>query len=235
MNIYLMDKDCSYNSKQNAAGKSNGHIPKKFLQFPVLPSEYEITGEQNNQTVDINEYGEITLIGKPRLRTISLSSFFPKNKESFTTTGYIAAPQEYIKTLQYFKNNGECRLVMTGTKKINMLCTIESLSYGEKDGTGDIFFALEIREYKKPAITSVKNKKTAVKAGKTSTTVTKTATGRTTKKIQSMIYTVKKDETLAQIAKRETGSSANYRAIANQNNITEPDKIYAGQRLVIRI
>ena len=46
-------------------------------------------------------------------------------------------------------------------------------------------------------------------------------------------YTVKSGDTLWLIAKKVTGDDSNYKAIAQKNNITNPDKIYVGQKLVI--
>lgn len=46
-------------------------------------------------------------------------------------------------------------------------------------------------------------------------------------------YVVKQGDTLWLIAKKITGDGSNYKAIAQKNNITNPDKIYVGQKLVI--
>ena len=48
------------------------------FRFPVLPPSYEITKAIENTTVNINAIGEITLLGKRKLRTIPLSSFFSR-------------------------------------------------------------------------------------------------------------------------------------------------------------
>lgn len=244
MNIYFVKKDFAYTAKKNKKNVKKGLVENTFLRFPVLPSEYELSSENNNQTVDINAYGEVALLGKRKLKTLSLSSFFPAKKQTFTTGTYFVKPQDYIKTMQYFRDHAPFRCIITGSKAVNMLCTIESFAWGENDGTGDVTFTVELKEYRKPSIKKVKKKrskqgkKTKIsvkKATKTSKKITKVSSNRSSKSVESMIYIVKKGDTLPKIAKKCTGSSANYRAIANQNGISNPAKIKVGQRLVIKV
>ena len=44
---------------------------------------------------------------------------------------------------------------------------------------------------------------------------------------------VKQGDTLWLIAKKLTGNGNNYKAIAQKNGVTNPDKLLVGQRLVI--
>lgn len=46
-------------------------------------------------------------------------------------------------------------------------------------------------------------------------------------------YTVKKGDTLWGIAQTFTGNGANYKALAEANNISNPDRIHVGQRLIV--
>ena len=47
------------------------------VRIPVLPAEYTVTSEQENTSVTVCNLGEVTLLGKRKLRSISFSSFFP--------------------------------------------------------------------------------------------------------------------------------------------------------------
>lgn len=98
---------------------------KKSFRFAILPSEYELTSESDNTQVNINKLGEINLIGKRKLKTVSFSSIFPKQKYSFCQYSTFPTPKESVKTIEKMKNNGVLSLTMTGTP-INMDCTIES-------------------------------------------------------------------------------------------------------------
>lgn len=199
------------------------------FRFAVLPSGYEVTSESNNTQVVVNSLGEINLLGKRKLKNISFSSFFPEQKYSFCEYTTFPAPKESVKLIEKIKNNGVLRLTMTGTP-IHMDCTIENFVWGENDGTKDINFTLEFKEYRK---IKVKSKKKKEKAAKKFIPV---ATRRAAKEVKSTTYTVAKGDNLCKIAKNLTGSSANWQAVYNQNKGvigSNPNLLYPGQRLVI--
>lgn len=203
---------------------------KKF-RFAVLPPEYELTSESNNTQVIVNSLGEINLIGKRKLKNISISSFFPKQKYSFCQYTSFPAPKESVKIIEEMKNNGILRLTMTGTP-VNMECTIETFTWGENDGTKDINFTLEFKEYRKVKVKTKKKKEPLPKQ------VTPAATDRSAKEVKSTAYTVVSGDNLSKIAKNITGNSANWQAIYEQNKGViggNPNLIYPGQQLVINV
>lgn len=199
------------------------------LRLPVLPESYELSSAQNNTSVTVNSIGEVNLLGKRNLREISFASFFPKQHYEFCQCKP-KKPMEYVREIERMKKSGVVRLIITG--KYNKASTIENFTWGQNDGTGDISFSLEFKEYVKPQLKQ-KKKKTAV--SKTTRKVKPSDGKRLSKSVKTTTYTVKKGDTLSQIAKKLTGSSSNYRAIANQNNIKNPNLIYPGQKLVIQI
>lgn len=207
--------------------KQNG---EKF-RFAVLPSEYELTSESNNTQIVINSLGEINLIGKRKLKNVSFSSFFPKQKYYFCQYTSFPTPKESIKIIEKMKNNGTLILTMTGTP-INMECTIESFVWSENDASKDINFTLEFKEYRKVKM-KTKNKKEPLPKN-----IIPAVTKRSTKEIKSTTYVVKKGDNLSKIAKNLTGDSANWKVIYEQNKNTiggNPNAIYLGQKLVINI
>lgn len=207
--------------------KQNG---KKF-RFAVSPPEYELTSESNNTQVVVNSLGEINLVGKRKLKNVSFSSFFPKRKYYFCQYTSFPTPKESVKIIEEMKNKGVLRLTMTGTP-VNMECTIETFTYGENDGTKDINFTLEFKEYRHTKVKTKKKKEVLPK------TVTPEATERPAKEVNSTTYTVKGGDNLSKIAKNLTGNSANWKAIYEQNKGViggNPNLIYAGQQLVINV
>jgi hypothetical protein len=119
----------------------------KDLQFPVPFSEYEIKQSANNKTINVLNYGEITWFGDRKLKEWSLSNFFPSKQYNFCQTS-IWNMRDYINFIQkiiYTKK--PCRFVVTETS-INYLCTIEDFTYGEKDGTSDVYFTMNLKEYR---------------------------------------------------------------------------------------
>lgn len=117
------------------------------LVLPVIPGRYEVGQSYNNGSVNVNALGEINMLGKRNLMTISFSSFFPAQQYEFSAIGYYS-PYEGIRKLQSFAQKGQpCKLLISGTD-INTAVTIDSLNYREKDGTGDVYFDLSMREYR---------------------------------------------------------------------------------------
>lgn len=201
------------------------------FRFAVLPPEYELTSESNNTQVIVNALGEINLVGKRKLKKIPISSFFPAQNYSFCQYSSFPTPKESVKIVEKMKDNGVLRLTMTGTP-VNMECTIESFVWGENDGTGDINFTLEFLEYRNVKVKTKKKKEVLPK------TVTPAATDRSAKEVKSTTYTVVSGDNLSKIAKNLTGSSANWKAIYEQNKGViggNPNLIYPGQQLVISV
>lgn len=201
------------------------------FRFAVRPSEYEVISESNNTQVVINSLGEVNLLGKRKLKNISFSSFFPAQKYNFCDYTTFPAPMESVKLIERMKNKGVMRLTMTGTP-VNMDCTIESFTWGENDGTKDINFTLEFKEYRKVKVKTKPEKETL------SQNITPAVTERPSKEVASTTYTVVKNDNLSKIAKNLTGNSANWKAIYEQNKEIiggNPNLIYPGQQLVIKI
>lgn len=193
------------------------------LRIPVLPSSYQVSTSQNNTTVNINELGDINLLGKRGLTAVSFSSFFPCHYESFCSTS-IKRPKEYIRLLEKMKRSGAMRLHITGI--LSLKVTIETFDYEENDGTRDITYTLGLKEYRYLSIPE------SSLTSQTQETVTVRESpvpkaGRT--------HTVVKGECLISIARKETGST-DWRPIYEANKSTigsNPNKIHPGQVLII--
>ena len=197
------------------------------LRLPVIPSSFEITQRHNNTVVNITNLGEINLIGKSGLVAMTIQSFFPSKPYYFCKYQGFPLPFECVKLIQAWKNSGKpIRVIITGTP-INYAMAIESFNYSESDGTGDVYFTLDLKEY-----VFVKAVKPQVKVTNNGTKVFIPTTKRETKTIPKS-YTVKKGDTLYGIAKKLTGNASNAKAIAQRNKIKDINKIYPGQVLVI--
>ena len=96
--------------------------------FPVLPSELMVSVNTNHGTVNINNFGDYLMMGKTGLRTLTLSGFFPAQDYPFAMMGL--APYTYIAQLE------------------TMPCLISSFKFGEKDGSGDVYYELGLTEYR---------------------------------------------------------------------------------------
>ncbi|MEG0907087.1 MAG: LysM peptidoglycan-binding domain-containing protein [Cellulosilyticaceae bacterium] len=197
------------------------------LRLPVIPSSFEVAIPNQNTTVNITNLGEVNLIGKTGLAAMIIESFFPKQQYSFCLYKDFSQPYECINMLLKWKDSGKpIRVIVTETP-INYAMAIERISYSEIDGTGDVYFVLELKEYKFIKTTTATTTTTS-----NGTTLKTPQTKRETKAVPNKCI-VKQGDTLWKIAKTLTGDGENYKAIASKNNIKNSDKISVGQRLVI--
>lgn len=122
------------------------------LKLPVPLSDYDIKSSKNSTSTILLGFGEINDSGTPALKTWSVSSFFPNQDYKFVQGTRKSNPYDYVKLIEKLKdNNTICRFIMTKTN-INISCTIEDFSYGEKDGTGDIYYTISFKEHKEISI-----------------------------------------------------------------------------------
>lgn len=188
------------------------------LTFPVLPSSYQVSEGQNNTTVTINAIGEVNLLGKETLTTVSFSSFFPHDWEY----GATMSPAEYVETLRRMKRNGPATLHLLDV--LAMHCTIENFEWSEEDATGDIYFNLSLKKYIYIDATGIVATKLEEAARATPDTP---RNGKT--------YTVKAGDNLFTIARRQLGN-ADWEKIyeANKEVIgSNPNRIKPGMRLTL--
>ena len=204
----------------------------KKIVLPVLPPGWSATSEQNNTSVDVNAVGETTLMGKRKLRTIPISSFFPKDQEHY---GAKYSPVEYIEKIEKMKRKGPVKLHLMDIFTID--ATIESFntSEDENDPTGDIHYTINFKEYEYPTA-KVKTKKQKKK--KNTTRKTKTAKhGRSSPTSKrSKNWTVARGQCLPTIAQKVYGKASDWRKIYNANKKVignNPNLIRPGQKLVI--
>lgn len=198
---------------------------KGRVTLPVNPEDYTVSVSHRNTVTNVIQIGDVNLMGKTGLREVSLSSFFPAQNYNFGSS--LGDPISTVETIEGWRKSGDpCRVVIG--RVLNMECTIESFNWGEQDATGDIYFTLRLKEYKR-----IKLKKATITVAQTEppvqreTKAPETSSGKT--------YTVKSGDCLWKIAKQFYGNGAEYMKIynANTDKIKNPNLIYVGQVLTI--
>lgn len=120
---------------------------EQVIKLPVLPKEFKIQSGMKNENYDTISIGEIKLIGMPKLKSISFSSFFPAQDYPFVKDKTHKA-WEYVDMIEEWKSRRvPIRLIVTDTP-INMACSIETFEYGEQDGSRDVYYTLALEEFK---------------------------------------------------------------------------------------
>lgn len=119
---------------------------EQVIQLPVVPSEYEISSPQNNETFETINQGELKLIGLKGLRTISFSSFFPNKRYPFRTN-YAYKGYQFVRLIERWRERRlPVRLIITDTP-INIAVAINDFSYKEQDGTRDVYYSITLEEF----------------------------------------------------------------------------------------
>lgn len=119
---------------------------EQVLCLPVLPSEFTISKPQSNEVFDTVTQGQLKLIGRPSLKSISFSTFFPirdypfLRDRSMKAWGYL----ELIDT--WILKKLPIRLIITETP-INMACCVDDFSYTIKKD-GDMYYSITLSEFK---------------------------------------------------------------------------------------
>lgn len=176
-----------------------------FIKFPVTPQTIEINSSSKIETININDLGEVGLFCGTNLKTSSISSFLPSSKYPFVKD-FTKDKWEIVRILEAWKNRGQVlRYIVTGTN-INFPMIISSFSYREQDGTRDIYFDLELIEYKE-----IKIPKKVLKPNENKPRPTPTQTSK------QRTHKVKPGDSLWAIAQQYYGKGSLYTKIKEAN------------------
>ena len=205
------------------------------LRFPVTPSEVICETSANISTESVNDLGNVSLFSGVELKSIPIDSFFPNKDYSFCTYSNIEKPYELVRKLETWQNNGTKLRYIVSDGYTNIPVMINSFTYQEQDGTGDVYFNLSLVEYKE-----IKLNKTSSSDNSNSNN---NATNRPTENApkpsgENKTHKVVKGDSLWSIAQKYYGDGSKYTKIkeANKDKYTSLSKnniIYTNMELVI--
>lgn len=199
------------------------------FRLPVLPSVYNVEGTNIINVENIPGKGEVSIYGGKSLRTIELSSFFPSKNYSFNAYKDVPKPYDCVaKIKKWFEGGYVIRLIITDTD-INIPVFISSFTYGREDGTGDVVYTIGFQESVKIEIVENKPQQNDNKP-RPEPEKKPEATKR--------IHTVKKGDSMWDIAQKYYGNGKVYKKIneANWNkypSLKTNNIIYVNWQLVI--
>lgn len=120
-----------------------------FITEDMLKISY---GPSPNENKDSVKYGSIKVLGAEPLAGVSISSFFPKGRQSFAEPDSKIDPMTYVK---FFRNNRRdrkpMRVVITrkdGREVFNRMMACETFDITKISRTGDFFYDLEFEQYR---------------------------------------------------------------------------------------
>lgn len=196
------------------------------LTFPVTPFiNWDMKMKTESQT--LFGFGEIGTGASEQLMTWSAKSFFPSADndwydflvcQSEGTVFYINKIKEWMRNqevLRFYYYDNDCKNYIDVNEK-QYLCQIIGFKYGEEDGSKDLKYEIDFREYKELYINqesiSMRNKPAYY---------------------NGTSYTVKDGDTLLIIAQKCYGNSDKWKDIMKNNGLSNPLEIKTGQVLKI--
>ena len=209
------------------------------MTFPMLPEEIKVECATRFQSYDIMNIGEVMQPLGEELTRISWSCKIPGEKRQLTTgNGYqnpyiIVSHGDPLKVQSWFSylrvRGTKCRLLITETP-INHDVYLENYTMTYAGGFGDYDCDISFIHAKELKICTEGSE--SDNAEGTTKAVTPQEQQRPEKKADTS-YTVKKGDCLWDIAQAKLGAGSRYKEIATLNHLSNPNKISAGQVLLL--
>lgn len=118
---------------------------EEVMKIPVLPAEYTISKPQGLQTFETVSKGELQLIGTPKLKGITITSFFPIRDYPYLRDRSMKGQDYVYKIDTWILKKLPIRLIITDTP-INMACAVKNFQYTTKTD-GDLWYTLELEQF----------------------------------------------------------------------------------------
>jgi hypothetical protein len=115
------------------------------LKIPVLPSTFTISKPLSTTTFETVSYGELQLIGEPKLKGITISSFFPIRDYPYLRDTSMKGWDYVYKIDTWIEQKLPIRLIITDTP-INMVVAVKNFNYTIKTD-GDLWYTLELEQF----------------------------------------------------------------------------------------
>ena len=195
----------------------------KAIRLPVIPSEFERVIGADYETNNIIGLGDVATFNSNGLAQLSLSSFFPNHEYSFNEYSNVPKPYDMVSHFKEWKNKGTVvRVILTGTD-INQEMYITNYSYGERDGTGDVYYSMDLLEYR-PITIPVINENNSSNAQNTSrpTENNNNSSNKNNANNTQKTHKVVKGDSLWAIAQKYYGKGSLYPKIKEANKSKYP-------------
>ncbi len=192
------------------------------LDFPVAPESFGVQVKNNNSVVNITNFGDYNMHGKTGLKTISISSFFPNQEYNFSNGD--DNPYENIEKIENWRTSNKVLNIIVDNSTIDFDCLIDSFEYKEQDGSGDVYFTINLTEYRDineakflDLLTKNKTRKSALQKAANDVSYSMS-------KNHSLMHSVKK---AFKKSVKNSGSSylADYKKIVKSGGIKENDSL----------
>lgn len=207
------------------------------IRFPIVPSSIGVNRSNNIDTESVIKLGEVPIFNGTSLKTIELTSFFPNQEYSFCDYTGFMKPYEFSEKIQKWMYQGEPLRIIVTDSPTNMQCLIQQFDTVEQDGTRDLYFTLNLLEYRPIEVPNLSSSNTSSNSNNTQNTSRPSETN-TNSNNQQKTHKVVRGDTLYDIAKKYYGKGSLYPKIKEANKTKYPslaksNVIYTNMELII--
>ena len=212
------------------------------IRFPVVPSAIGVNRSNNIDTQSVLKLGEVPIFNGTSLKTIELTSFFPNHEYSFCDYTGFMKPYEFSDKIQKWMYEGKPLRIVVTDSPTNMQCLIQQFDTVEQDGTRDLYFTLNLLEYRPIEVPKLSNSNSSDNSkpnnsnnSQNSSRPSKTETNSNNKQKS---YKVVKGDSLWDIAQKHYGNGSLYPKIKEAKKTKYPslaksNVIYTNMELII--
>lgn len=189
------------------------------LVLPVTPPSFEVSHGIKIETINIHTLGDVAVPGYGTLPSFKVDCMLPAKDYPFNQPSAVPDPYSYVRKFEAWSDSHTVLRWIISDTMVNCPVLIEDISYGEKDGTGDVYATITLRKYRQLSAVQTQANSTgnSDRAETASTAVTADA------------YTVKSGDTLSAIARKFYGNASLYAKLAKFNSIKNANIISVGQ------
>ena len=190
------------------------------ITFTVNPEEITVSRPNCNRVMPLAMGGTVNAWGGRGLREVRIRTFLPCEDSPFYNG---TSPETVMERLRLWQDSGDPVRLILSDSDINDAFLIEDVSETLREGDRDVGLALTLREYKfKSALASLAGEGGAAASPK-----------REDERVLPKTYTVKRGDTLWDIACRFYGDGTKWAALARKNGVSDPRKLAVGKVLTL--
>lgn len=191
------------------------------IRFPVVPSSIGVNRNNNIDTESVIKFGEVPIFNGTALKTIEFTSFFPNQEYSFCDYTGFMKPYEFSEKIQKWMYEGKPLRIIVTDSPTNMQCLVQQFDTVEQDGTRDLYFTLNLLEYRPIEVPNLSNSSSSSNSNNTQNTSRPSETN-TNSNNQQKTHKVVRGDTLYDIAKKYYGNGSLYPKIKEANKPKYP-------------
>ena len=212
------------------------------IRFPVVPSSIGVNRSNNIDTQSVLKLGEVPIFNGTSLKTIELTSFFPNQEYSFCDYTGFMKPYQFSEKIQKWMYEGKPLRIIVTDSPTNMQCLIQQFDTVEQDGTRDLYFTLNLVEYRPIEVPNLSNNNASSSSTSNSSNnsqnTSRPSETSTNSNNQQKSHKVVKGDSLWDIAQKYYGNGSLYPKIKEANktkypSLSKSNVIYTNMELII--